>query len=134
MTHPVATRTVILILGDTITLALVTAFGFASHGTLGSAGMRMLSTFIPILIAWVLLAISHNAFKLEITNQFRELWRPFWAMVLAAPLAAFLRGLWLGTPILPVFVLVLGGVSVLAILTWRAIYLGLVSGIGRIDG
>jgi hypothetical protein len=134
MTHPVATRTVILILGDIFTLALVTAFGFASHGTLGSAGMRMLSTFIPILIAWVLLAIPHNAFKLEIANQFRELWRPFWAMVLAAPLAAFLRGLWLGTPILPVFVLVLGGVSALAILIWRAIYLGLVSRIGRIDG
>jgi hypothetical protein len=134
MTHPVATRTGILILGDIITLALVTAFGFASHGTLGSAGMRMLSTFIPILIAWVLLAIPHNAFKLEIANQFRELWRPFWAMVLAAPLAAFLRGLWLGTPILPVFVLVLGGVSALAILIWRAIYLGLVSRIGRIDG
>ena len=28
----------VLIIGDVITLALVTVFGFATHGTLGTAG------------------------------------------------------------------------------------------------
>ena len=52
----------------------------------------------------------------------RQLWRPFWAMVLAAPLASWLRGVWLNAPIMPIFVLVLGGFSALGILAWRAVY------------
>jgi len=134
MTHSKSTRIIILILGDILTLALVTAFGFATHGTMTTAGMRMLSTFIPLLIAWVLLAIPHKLFELQVANQTRELWRPFWAMILAAPMAALLRGLWLGTPILPVFVIVLGGVSALGILAWRAIYLVISSRIRWKDG
>lgn len=134
MTHSKSTRMIILILGDILTLALVTAFGFATHGTMATAGMRMLSTFIPLLIAWFLLAIPYKLFELQVANQTRELWRPFWAMILAAPMAAFLRGLWLGTPILPVFVIVLGGVSALAILAWRAIYLVISSRTGWKDG
>jgi hypothetical protein len=44
-------------------------------------------------------------------------------MVLAGPLAAWMRGVLLGNaPILPVFVVVLGGVSALALLAWRALY------------
>jgi len=52
----------------------------------------------------------------------RQLWRPFWAMVLAAPLASWLRAVWLNAPILWLFVLVLGGFSALGILAWRALY------------
>ncbi len=111
-----------LIAGDVLTLGLVTIFGFATHGTLGSAGMRMLTTFIPVLIAWLLIAPFVGAYNLEWTADVRQLWRPFWAMVLAAPFAAWLRGAWLGTAIMPMFVVVLGGVSALAILCWRLLY------------
>lgn len=40
----------LLLGGDSLTLALVTMIGFASHGTLGSAGVRMVTTFAPWLL------------------------------------------------------------------------------------
>jgi hypothetical protein len=113
----------ILIIGDVITLALVTGFGFATHGTLGSAGSRMLTTFVPLLLAWAAVAPFLGAYDSERAGQASQLWRPFWAMILAAPLAAWLRAVWLNAPILWLFVLVLGGFSALGILAWRALYL-----------
>lgn len=115
-------RVAILIAGDIVILGVVTIFGFATHGTVGSAGMRMLSTFIPLVIAWLLLAPHLKVFDMAVARDMRRLWRPFWAMVLAAPMAAWLRGAWLNAPILPVFVVVLGGFSALALLAWRTVY------------
>jgi hypothetical protein len=112
----------ILIIGDLITLALVTGIGFATHGILGSAGFRILTTFVPLLIAWVAVAPFFGVYDPERALDARQLWRPFWAMVIAAPLAAWLRGVWLNAPILWIFVLVLGGFSSLGILAWRAVY------------
>jgi len=111
-----------LLVGDILVLAVVTAVGFASHGTLGSAGSRMLSTFLPILVGWFMVAPFLGAYDPERASDWRQLWRPFWAMVLAGPMAALLRGFWLNSPILPVFVVVLGGISALSLLAWRLIY------------
>jgi ABC-type xylose transport system permease subunit len=108
--------------GDFITLALVTLAGFATHNELGSAGFRMLTTFIPLLVAWLLLAPHLRVYDPRCYNNPAQLWRPFWAMVLAAPLAGWVRGFWLNTPIIPIFVVVLGGISSLAILAWRSMY------------
>lgn len=113
----------ILLAGDMVTFALVTIFGFATHGTLDSAGMRMLSTFLPVLVAWLLFAPFFGVYQPGMAAEFRNLWRPFLAMVLAAPFAAWLRGVWLGTVILPIFVVVLGGICALAVLAWRGFYL-----------
>jgi Protein of unknown function (DUF3054) len=112
----------ILIAGDVLVLLLVTVFGFATHGELGSAGLRMLTTFVPLVVAWALVAPHLGAFDLERISQPSQLWRPFWAMVLAAPWAAWLRGALLNAPVLPVFVVVLGGVCALALLVWRFLY------------
>ena len=117
-----AKRLTILILGDCITLGLVTILGFASHGTAGTAGSRMLTTYVPLLISWFLLAPHLGAFDPARIGDLRQIWRPFWAMVLAGPMAAWIRGAWLNAPILPVFVVVLGGVSALGLLAWRVIY------------
>jgi hypothetical protein len=111
----------ILVIGDTLTLALVTLVGFASHGTMGTAGTRMVTTFVPLLIAWLLVAPHLRVFQEATTSDWKELWRPFWAMVLAAPMAAWIRGAWLGAPILPIFVVVLGGISAIALLAWRTL-------------
>jgi hypothetical protein len=108
--------------GDVITLALVTLVGFASHNELGSAGARMLTTFIPLVSAWLLVAPHLGAFDQGIVTEMRQLWRPFWAMVLAAPLAGWMRGAWLNAPILPIFVVILGGISALALFVWRLMY------------
>jgi hypothetical protein len=112
----------LLVVGDIVTLVVVTVFGFATHGTLGSAGARILATFVPLLIAWAAVAPFLGVYDLEQARDPRRLWRPLWAMVLAAPLASWLRGVMLGAPILPTFVLVIGGVSALGILAWRSLY------------
>ena len=111
----------LLLAGDALILGIVTVAGFASHGTLGTAGQRMLTTFLPLLIAWILIAPHLGVFNRELLADWRQLWRPFWAMILAAPLATFLRGAVLGSPILPIFVVVLGGISALALLAWRVV-------------
>lgn len=112
----------ILLVGDILTLALVTVLGFARHEELNTAGVRLLSTFVPLLVAWILVSPHLLVFDAGRAGNARQLWRPFWAMVLAAPLAAFLRGIWLNAPILPVFVIVIGGVSSVALLAWRGLY------------
>lgn len=113
---------IVLIAGDIIMLAIVTIFGFASHGTAGTAGARMLTTFIPLLVAWFLIAPFLHVYNIENALDGRQLWRPVWAAMLAAPMAAWMRGLILNSPILPVFVVILGGVSMVAILIWRALF------------
>jgi hypothetical protein len=112
-------RRAILLAGDVIVLVVVTAVGFANHHTLESAGLRMFSTLVPLVIAWFMVAPFLGAYDLERAADLRQLWRPFWAMVLAGPMAALLRGFWLNSPILPIFVVVLGGISALSILGWR---------------
>ena len=123
-----------LFLGDALTLALVTLFGFATHNTLGTAGARMLTTYLPLLLAWLLIAPHLGVYHLGRVVDFRQLWRPFWAMVLAAPFAAWMRAAWLGTAILPVFVVVLGGVSALALLAWRLAFWVIFNRVRRANG
>jgi asparagine N-glycosylation enzyme membrane subunit Stt3 len=115
-------RRAILLSGDILVLAVVTAVGFASHGTFGSSGARMLSTFLPLLAGWFMVAPLLGVYDPQRAADLRQVWRPFWAMVLAGPMAALLRGFWLNSPILPVFVVVLGGISALSILGWRLVY------------
>ena len=113
---------ILLLAGDMLVLALVTVFGFARHGELTSSGARYLTTFIPLVVAWLLVAPFLGVFDPQRAADPRQLWRPFWAMVLAGPMAGWLRGVWLDEPIQPVFVLVLGGTSALALLVWRSLY------------
>ena len=123
-----------LLVGDVIVLGLVTVLGFASHGTVGSAGGRMLTTYIPLVVSWLLIAPFLGVYNPSLVIELRQLWRPFWAMVLAAPFAAWMRGAILGTAILPVFVVVLGGISALAILAWRFMYWAAVKQLSRKNG
>ncbi len=124
-----SSKTMSLLIGDLVVLTLVTVVGFASHGEATTAGLRMLTTWFPLTVAWFLIAPFYGVYEPVIASQYRQLWRPLWAMVIAGPMAAWLRSVILGlvnhnglnTPILPIFVVVLGGFSALAILAWRAI-------------
>ena len=82
----------------------------------------MLTTFLPLVLGWGLIAPFLGVYDPVRVADWRQLWRPFWAMVLAGPMVGWLRGVWLGQVILPIFVLVLGGVSALAVLAWRAAF------------
>jgi len=120
--HPFSTQ-VVLYAGDGVVLGLVTLVGFATHGELTSAGFRLLTTFIPLVIAWALIGPWLGVFNSRNILAVHEIWRPVLAMFLAAPMAAWLRGVWLDAPIDPVFVSVIGAVSAAGLLIWRGIYL-----------
>jgi hypothetical protein len=115
----------LLLTGDLLALLLVTLFGFQTHETLGTAGWRIFSTFIPLCVAWGLIGYPVGVFRLADASNPRRLWLPVWGMVLAAPMAGWLRGLWLQQPVIPIFVIVIGGFSAVGLLLWRALFLGL---------
>lgn len=111
----------ILMLGDAFALLLVTVLGFASHGEAGAV-MRMPSTLLPLALGWVAGAVPLGLYEVPHWRDWRSLGRVLWAVVLAAPLAAWLRALWLHTAVLPVFVAVLGAFTALFMLLWRAAF------------
>ena len=113
----------ILILGDGLTLLIVTLIGFATHGESGVSFLpRMLAAFIPLLIGWFLLAPWFGLFKAEIISNPKQIWRPALAMLFAGPLAVVLRGLILNAPIVPIFAVVLSATSAFGMMIWRTVY------------
>ncbi len=132
----------ILILGDTLTLLIITLIGFATHGETSISFLpRMLTTFIPLLIGWFLLAPWFGLFTPTQPPPFSKgkwgRWRVTrgslreategvikagLAMLFAGPLAVVLRGLILNAPIIPIFAVVLSATSALGMMIWRALY------------
>src|SRR5687768_8805070 len=113
----------VLILGDIVAIGLITIIGFATHRETDLSFLpRMAATFFPLVIAWFLLAPRLGLFQDEVIYQARQLWRPALTALFAAPMAAVLRGLMLNAPILPIFAIVLGAVSALGMVAWRALY------------
>ena len=113
----------VLILGDILAIGLVTIVGFATHGETDLSFLpRMAATFFPLMIAWFLLAPQLGLFQDEVIHNARQLWRPVLTALLAAPLAAVLRGFILNAPIIPIFAVVLGAASALGMVIWRALY------------
>lgn len=112
-----------LLLGDALAVALVTLIGFATHKETGVEFLpRMAATFAPVLVSWALAAYSLGLFDATVAANPRQLWRVLAALVFAGPLAALLRALWLNSVVIPVFALVLTGVSALGMLLWRGLW------------
>ena len=112
-----------LVAGDILAIAIVTVVGFATHGETDVSFLpRMLAAFIPVITAWFLLAPWFGLFQQEIIYNPKLLWRPVYAMLLAGPFAAILRGLILNAPIIPVFAVVLSATSAFGMMVWRWIY------------
>jgi hypothetical protein len=111
-------------LGDAIALAIITVIGFATHGETDLSFLpRMLTTFIPLLVSWFLIAPWLGLFDVRITSGPTQLWRPPLAMLLASPMAAILRATMLNTVALPLFTFILGGSAALGMLIWRGVWL-----------
>ncbi|NJC95211.1 MAG: DUF3054 domain-containing protein [Anaerolineae bacterium] len=112
-----------LIAGDILAIVIVTVIGFATHGEADLSFLpRMLAAFVPLTVSWFLLAPWFGLFQQEITSNPRQLWRPVYAMLFAAPLAAVVRGFLLNAPIIPIFAVVLASTSAFGILIWRGLY------------
>lgn len=113
----------LLLVGDLLAVLVVTWVGFLDHyGNL--QGWRWLTTFLPVLAGWAVIAPWLGVYDGELSISARQVWRPVLAAFLAAPLAATLRGLWLNAAILPIFVIVLGLTNALGFLIWRLLWIG----------
>ena len=109
-----------LVLGDALVLSAIAVLGFATHRELPAvASVRFLAMVLPLVGAWLVTAAGVGALEPERAVDPRQLWRPALAVLVATPIAAVLRSLWLGTPPLPIFVFVIGAVSLLGIGAWR---------------
>lgn len=114
----------ILYVSDAIAIALVTVAGFAFHGETNADILpRVLLSFVPLTIAWFLLAPLLGLYQPEIVSNPKQLWRPALAMIFAAPLAALVRANILGSMVIPIFANVLAATSALGMVVWRGIYI-----------
>ena len=113
----------VLISGDILALAVITVIGFASHGETDISFVpRMLTTFIPLVVSWFLIAPWLGLFNAQVTSDLKQLWRPPLAMLLAAPMTTILRAAMLNGVALPLFALILGGSAAIGMLVWRGLY------------
>jgi hypothetical protein len=115
-------RVLILLTGDILTLLLVTVTGFARHNELGTAGWRMMTTFLPLLAAWLIVAPLIGLFDAGYTADHKQIWRVIYTALLVAPLFAWMRAGWLSSTIQPVFITVMGAVTALGMLIWRLLF------------
>lgn len=122
MTGPLDRTRWLLVCGDALVVLLASLAGFAQHGALATAGpMRVAATVVPFTLAWFASAPWLGCFDTVRMMRPSNLWRVPMAAVLAAPLGAVLRGLWLQSPVLPVFALVMAAVLGAALLAWRVL-------------
>jgi hypothetical protein len=82
----------------------------------------MLTTFIPLVVGWFLIAPWLGLFDAKIITAPKQLWRPLLAMLLAAPMTAVLRAAMLNAVALPLFTLILGGSAALGLFIWRGLW------------
>ena len=113
-----------LLVGGIVCGVLCTVLGFATHGSLTCEGvfLRFSATFFPWLVSYVLIGKRLGVYRLALARERASLWQVLLAILLAAPLAAVLRGVWLGQAVLPLFVAIMAGVSAAMLVAWRASY------------
>ena len=112
-----------LIIGDILALLLTTLIGFVTHGERTLSFLpRFLAAFIPLTLAWFLLAPWFGLFQPETAFKANQLWRVPLAMLFVALLGVTVRGAMLATNVQPIFVLVFGVTSAFGLLLWRGLY------------
>ena len=107
-----------VIIGDVVVLVGMTVFGFLTHSTMDET-WRLLVTTLGVLIAWGLVAPWFDTLSERTLRRPSAVWKVALAWTIAAPFAAFLRGLVLGVGISATFVLVLIGTNGPVLVLWR---------------
>ena len=110
-----------LLLGDWLTLALITAIGFISHNQQFQIG-RFLATAVPVCLAWLFTAAWFRVLSKGERPFFLDWWKVAYAIVLSTPLAIVIRGLILNSSIQVTFVLVMIAMSMLGLWVWRFLW------------
>lgn len=107
-----------VIIGDVVVLVGMTVFGFLTHSTMDET-WRLLVTTLGVLVAWGLVAPWFDTLSERTLRRPSAVWKVALAWTIAAPFAAFLRGLVLGVGISATFVLVLIGTNGPVLVLWR---------------
>ncbi|MAT45754.1 MAG: hypothetical protein CL609_25765 [Anaerolineaceae bacterium] len=111
-----------LLVGDLITLLIVTLLGFSTHNANVSL-FRFAANYLPLVIAWLVVAPWFGAYTSETATSPRALPQLVLAVLVCAPLAAVLRGIVLSSVVQTVFVIVLGLTNGLGIGIWRGLWI-----------
>jgi hypothetical protein len=110
-----------MLIGDIVCALILSLIGFYTHyGRI--EGWRWLTTFVPVLVGWFAIAPWLGVYSAVYDRRPTQSWRAGLSAFLAAPLAGWIRGAWLNTPILPLFILVLGLTDAFGFLIWRFLW------------
>lgn len=112
-----------IMLGDLLALLTTTLIGFITHREADlSFAVRFAAIYLPLSILWLLVAPRLGLFRSENTSSLKQLWRVPLAMLVVVPVSVLVRAWVLQTPVIPIFMLALGGTSTLGMMTWRGLY------------
>lgn len=113
---------IVLLIDDALAIFGVTFIGLSFHQMDGMWMERLPYTFIPYFVTWVIAAAALQLYSSSVATQPGQLWRVLVGAAVAALPAAALRSLWLGTPMVPMFVLIMGVTVAVGLLITRSIY------------
>jgi len=113
----------LLLIDDSLVIFLVTLLGIRFHQTDLAFFSRLPYTFLPFLVAWLSFAAVLRLYDSATASALSQVWRVPVAAFLAAPIGAAARALWLGTPLIPIFVLVMGAAISVGILISRGAFI-----------
>jgi hypothetical protein len=111
-----------LLLGDWVALALVAVIGFWSHTQTIQIG-RFFAVAVPLCLAWLITAPWFGILAAGKQHGWQEWWKIGWAVLLAIPLAAVMRGWILNNPVQITFTFVMIATSLLTLWIWRFIHM-----------
>lgn len=120
-----ASRRIVLIIGDLITLILFAVIGRSTHGEAAGfdAAMQVLETAAPFLIGWFVAAPFVGAFRANLLNRPGALLgRTALAWLIACPIGLGLRALIRQSPVIMTFALVTFATVLLMLLVWRGLF------------
>lgn len=112
---------ILLLIDDAIVLFIVALFGIRFHQTDPSLFVRLPYTLFPFLAAWVLFAAPLRLYDPATASAWNQLWRIPITAALSASVGAAVRALWLGTQVVPIFVVVMGVAITIGILISRSV-------------
>lgn len=114
---------ILLVIDDAIVIFIVTFYGIRFHQTDPSLFTRLPYTLLPFLASWVLTAAILQLYNQTIASTWNQLWRVPLAAALATPIGAAVRALWLGIPLVLIFVVVMGVAILAGILISRSVFI-----------
>jgi len=114
---------VLLLVDDGMVVFLVTLIGIRFHQTDPSIFTRLPYTLLPFFAAWIFFVALLQMYDPTIASSWKQLWRVPAAAALAAPTGAAIRSVWLNTPYMPIFAIVMGAALAIGLLLSRSVFI-----------